>query len=308
MIRLSKVEKSFAGFRVLKDVSFEVKKGGITAFLGVNGAGKTTTMRIIDGIITADSGQVQVGNYSPSTNPVEVKRMIGYLPEDNPLYLNFRVSEYLGFVAHIRQVDGFPTKFFSLFKQMGIADVWDKKITTLSHGYKQRVGLTAALLHQPKVLILDEPLSGLDPLQKVEIMELLEKISRKTTILFSTHVLPEVEKLCQQVIIIHRGEIKFSGSLTQLGEGGTIEVTYQGQKKVIKKLVENKKLHLLRIEPVKRNQWRVQLKTSSKRLDSLLKQLSTEITSEGGVVLGLKTRKGDLSTFFNSLVKDENRE
>ncbi len=305
MIKLTNISKSFSGFQALKRISFEVKEEGITAFLGVNGAGKTTTMRIIDGIILADEGEVQVGKYSPLTQAVKVKEIVGYLPEDNPLYSSFRVSEYLNFIAQLRQVKGFPMEAYSLLRQMGVTKVWDRKINTLSHGYRQRVGLTAALIHRPQVLVLDEPLSGLDPLQKEEIMALLRKVSHQTTILFSTHILPEVEKLCQRVIIIHQGEIRFEGDLSHFKGGTIIKLNYQGKAKIKDKLLTQPNLQLIKAEELKRGNWQLTLKLTKGDKEKIVRQISKVINSEGGLVLQLQPLKEDLSTLFNRLVKDE---
>ncbi len=305
MIKLTNVSKSFSGFQALKKVSFEVKEGGITAFLGVNGAGKTTTMRIIDGIIPADEGEVQVGQYSPLHQAVKVKEIVGYLPEDNPLYSSFRVSEYLNFIARLRRIEGFPSEMYSLLRQMGVTKVWDQRISTLSHGYRQRVGLTAALIHRPQVLVLDEPLSGLDPLQKEEIMALLEKISRQTTILFSTHILPEVEKLCQRVIIIHQGEIRFQGDLSHLKGEVIIKLSYQGKGKIKDKLLTQPNLQLVKAEELKRGSWQLTLKLTKGDKEKVIRQISKIVSGEGGLVLQLQPLQEDLSTLFNRLVKNE---
>ncbi len=309
MIKLTKINKTFSGFQALSDVSFQVKPGTITAFLGVNGAGKTTTMRIIDGIIKPDSGRVLVNGLSPQKDKIEVKKSIGYLPENNPLYLSLRVSEYLNFVSQVRGLAGFPAKFSSLFKQMGIISVWDQKIETLSRGYRQRVGLTVALIHQPKILVLDEPLSGLDPVQKEEIMHLLKNISRRTTILFSTHILPEVEELCNRVIIIHQGRILFSGWLKDMKRTGyNLRLSYQGSKKLIAKIKKSKpELELDSLKKLKRNQWQVKFNLDKKlNPDDYLKSLSLIVSQNGGLILGLQKSKEDLASLFYQLTKTKN--
>jgi len=304
MIKLTKVTKYFGSYKTLDQVSFQLKEGQITAFLGVNGAGKTTTMRVINGIFKPSTGTVRVGCYDPIRQPLEVRRNLGYLPENNPLYGHLRVSEYLGFTAAVRQLSGFPAKFKSLFSKMGIWPVWDKRIETLSRGYRQRVGLTAALMHSPKVLVLDEPLSGLDPVQKEEIIDLLKTIGRQTTILFSTHVLPEVESLCQQVIMIHQGRIVYDGRLSSLGQQGQVVVNlaYQGPKRVIDKL-KDLPVRLGKVESPQRGVWQVRLDLTRPERTWLVK-LSKTVTESGGVIIELSRSRSSLSDLFYRLTHE----
>ncbi|NOY15151.1 MAG: ATP-binding cassette domain-containing protein [bacterium] len=308
MISLKKVSKFFGRFKALDEITFRLKKGETTAFLGVNGAGKTTTMRIINGILDPDLGEVKIDKYSPADNPIKVKQIIGYLPENNPLYTHLRVSEYLHFIAQVRNLPGFPHRYKHLFTHMGIAAVWDQKIEEISRGYKQRVGLTAALIHQPKVLVLDEPLSGLDPLQKEEITSLLKTLGQKTTILFSTHVLSEVESLCSNIIIIHQGRIIFAGSLSDFTMHQTqIEVVYQGPKKLTNLILKDlPRLSLHQIKPVSAKTWHAVFNLAAGRPDRYLKSISAAVAENKGLVTQLNIRKQSLESLFTKLTDKAN--
>lgn len=204
MISLSSVTKRFANTTAVEKISFKAKEGEIIGFVGPNGAGKTTTMRLILGYLQPSEGKISVDNLSPVDDRIDVLKKIGYLPENNPLYQEMRVKEYLEFISQIKGVDD-P----SLVEKVGIEDVIDSKIEELSRGFKQRVGLTAALLGDPEILILDEPTSGLDPIEQDKIKELIKKLNK--TIIFSTHILSEVEDVADRIVIINRGKIVYDG-------------------------------------------------------------------------------------------------
>lgn len=206
-ILLKHITKQFGAQKALDDISFEVKKGDVVGFLGPNGAGKSTTMKIITGYIPATSGQVWVNDLDVEINPLEIKRNIGYLPENNPLYYDMYVKEYLSFVAKIHRLDQIPQKVKQVIEQVGLGVEQNKLIGSLSKGYKQRVGLAQAIIHNPSVLVLDEPTSGLDPNQIVEIRHLIQELGREKTILMSTHIMQEVEAICDRIIIINKGKI-----------------------------------------------------------------------------------------------------
>ena len=193
----------------IEGMSFQVEKGEILGFLGPNGAGKTTTMRIITGYMPASEGTVRVGGYDVFDNPLDVRRRIGYLPENPPLYLEMTVTGYLRFVAKIKGVpkDKIHQEVARVMERASIADVKERIIAKLSKGYKQRVGIAQALLNDPPVLILDEPTIGLDPKQIHEVRELVKDLAGQHTVVLSTHILPEVEQTCHRVIIIDRGKI-----------------------------------------------------------------------------------------------------
>lgn len=227
MIILNQVSKFFKEKKAVDNISFSVKEGEIVGFLGPNGAGKTTTMRLIVGYLKPTSGKISVNGKNPLEERIEVLRQIGYLPENNPLYLEMKVFEYLNFIASIKNQN---EDLDDLKKITGIEEVWQTKIEELSRGYRQRVGLTAALIGNPKILILDEPTSGLDPLEQEKIRELIKILGKKKTIILSTHILSEVEEVANRIIIINKGRLVYDGRKPK-GKGGV--------EKLFKKLVKS---------------------------------------------------------------------
>jgi ABC-2 type transport system ATP-binding protein len=209
LITVENLSKRYATKTAIEGMSFQVEKGEILGFLGPNGAGKTTTMRIITGYMPASEGTVRVDGYDVFDNPLDVRRRIGYLPENPPLYLEMTVTGYLRFVAKIKGVpkDKIHQEVARVMERASIADVKERIIAKLSKGYKQRVGIAQALLNDPPVLILDEPTIGLDPKQIHEVRELVKDLAGQHTVVLSTHILPEVEQTCHRVIIIDRGKI-----------------------------------------------------------------------------------------------------
>ena len=204
---INSVNKSYDKQQALTDVSFTLKKGEIVGFLGPNGAGKSTLMKIITCYLQQNSGKVQVCNLDTQEQDLQVKAKIGYLPEHNPLYTDMYVKEYLSFVGGIYKVENLNNRIAEIIIQIGLIPEQSKKIGELSKGYRQRVGLAAALLHNPEVLILDEPTTGLDPNQLVEIRNLIKEVGNDKTVLLSTHIMQEVDKMCNRVIIISKGKI-----------------------------------------------------------------------------------------------------
>jgi len=206
-ITVNNLTKNFGTQKAVDDISFTVNKGEIVGFLGPNGAGKSTTMKIITGFLTANAGTTAVCGILVTENSNETKKKIGYLPEANPLYYDMYVREYLDFITNIHTVKNKKEKIEEVIKTVGLTVEANKKIGQLSKGYKQRVGLAAALIHDPEVLILDEPTTGLDPNQIIEIRELIKKLGADKTVLFSSHILQEVQAICDRVIIINKGKI-----------------------------------------------------------------------------------------------------
>jgi ABC-2 type transport system ATP-binding protein len=209
LITVENLTKRYANKTAIDSVSFQVEKGEILGFLGPNGAGKTSTMRVITGFMPASDGTVRLDGFDVFEKPIEVRRRIGYLPENPPLYLEMSVAGYLRFVAKIKGVpkDKIAPEVKRVMERVNITDVRDRIIAKLSKGYKQRVGLAQALLNDPPVLILDEPTIGLDPKQIHEVRELIKALAGNHTVVLSTHILPEVEQTCHRVIIIDRGKI-----------------------------------------------------------------------------------------------------
>ena len=209
MIEVQNITKNYGPFQALKDISFQVDKGQIVGFLGPNGAGKTTTMRIITCFMPASSGRITVAGYDVFKESREVRKRIGYLPENVPLYPEMTVTKYLKYMAKIRSVPrgNIKGQLDNAIEACGLTERRHQIIGQLSRGFRQRVGLAQALIHEPDVLILDEPTSGLDPRQIVEIRELIKTLGKERTILFSTHILPEASMTCERLIIISRGQI-----------------------------------------------------------------------------------------------------
>lgn len=190
------------------NLTFEAKSGEIIGFLGPNGAGKTTTMRLILGYLNPTFGKIFINNLKPVENRIEILKNVGYLPENNPLYGEMKVKEYLQFIASIKNAGSFD----EITTKVGLNEVLSKKIEELSRGFKQRVGLAAALLGNPQILVLDEPTSGLDPLEQDKIRQLIQRLAKNKTIIFSTHILSEVEEVANRLIIINKGKIVYDGA------------------------------------------------------------------------------------------------
>ena len=213
-IQVKEVSKYYGQQAALQSVSLEVKKGEIVGFLGPNGAGKSTLMKIITTYLAADEGQVEVCQENVEENPLSVRQKVGYLAEHNPLYLEMYIKEYLGFIADLYGCS--KERVSDMIELTGLSPEQHKKIGELSKGYRQRVGLAAALIHEPEVLILDEPTTGLDPNQLVEIRNLIKNSGKNKTVMLSTHIMQEVEKMCNRVIIINKGKIVADEQLESL--------------------------------------------------------------------------------------------
>lgn len=230
-IQLNNISKSYGDRQVLHSVGFDIPKGEVVAFLGPNGAGKSTTMKIITGLLAAEEGTAKVCGVDVSVDPMAVKRLIGYLPENNPLYPEMYVREYLEFAAGFYKFEGnVRQRIDQLIEQTGLAQEQTKKIGQLSKGYRQRVGLAQALMHDPEVLILDEPTTGLDPNQLVEIRNFIRELGREKTVILSTHILQEAAAMCERTIIINEGRIVADDLTERLLRSGanrkTIEVEF----------------------------------------------------------------------------------
>ncbi|HMO61321.1 MAG TPA: gliding motility-associated ABC transporter ATP-binding subunit GldA [Ferruginibacter sp.] len=215
-ITVTNLTKIYGTQTAVNNISFSIAKGEIVGFLGPNGAGKSTTMKMITGYLEQDGGQALVCGETVTVNGLSTKKKTGYLPEANPLYYDMYVREYLSFMAGIHHVKDSKKRVEEVIVTVGLKPEANKKIAQLSKGYKQRVGIAAALIHNPEVLILDEPTSGLDPNQIIEIREVIKQLGKSKTILFSSHILQEVEALCERVIIINRGNIVADSNLQEL--------------------------------------------------------------------------------------------
>jgi len=215
-IQVSNLTKIYGQQKAIDNISFKIDKAEIVGFLGPNGAGKSTTMKIITGFLEADNGDAFVSGLNVQSDKLETKKRIGYLPEGNPLYYEMYMREYLEFIANVHQVKNIKQRIEEVIALTGLSIESKKKIGQLSKGYKQRVGLAAALIHDPEVLILDEPTNGLDPNQIVEIRDVIKNLGKNKTVLFSSHILQEVEAICDRVIIINKGSIVADDQLSNL--------------------------------------------------------------------------------------------
>jgi len=231
-IEVKNLLKVYGEQKAVNDISFKVNKGEIVGFLGPNGAGKSTTMKILTGYIEQSGGKAYVCGMNVADQPLETKKKIGYLPEANALYYDMYVREYLAFVAEVHGIQNSKVKIENVIGLTGLSVESKKKIGQLSKGYKQRVGLAAALIHDPEVLILDEPTSGLDPNQIIEIRDVIKKQGKDKTVLFSSHILQEVEAICDRVIIINKGELVADDKLSNLRQrasssSNTVKVSFK---------------------------------------------------------------------------------
>jgi len=216
MLIVKDISKNFGEFKAINHLSFEVKVGDVMGFLGPNGAGKTTSMRVITGYLRSDGGTVLIDNKDIEQDPIFTKSMIGYLPEGVPLYLDFSPYLYLDYVCQVRNIKNSSKAIKKVISDLQLEEVKDVPIETLSKGFKRRVGIAQALIHNPKLLILDEPTDGLDPLQKFEVRKLIKNLSKTKAIIISTHILDEVPEVCNKCLNINNGEKVFEGTPTQL--------------------------------------------------------------------------------------------
>ena len=244
MIEVKNLTKRYGSHTAVSDLSFSIEKGHIYGFLGPNGAGKSTTMNVMTGCLAATSGSVTIGGYDIFEQPMEAKRLIGYLPEQPPLYMEQTPEEYLSFVAEARKIprSGRKEAVRTVIEETHIQEVSGKLIKSLSKGYRQRVGIAQALLGNPEVIILDEPTVGLDPMQIIEIRELISQLGEKHTVILSSHILSEVQALCEEVLIIYQGRLaafdRPENLRKALSSGNSIEICAQVSARELKELLE----------------------------------------------------------------------
>jgi ABC-2 type transport system ATP-binding protein len=248
MIRVENLTKKFQATRAVDDISFHVTKGEVVGFLGPNGAGKTTTMKILTCFMPPTDGTASIAGMDIYEHSLDIRKRIGYLPESAPVYPDMGVLDYLRYVAEIRQIprDRIKARIQNVVKSCGLTGVVAKDVFELSKGYRQRLGLAQALIHEPDIIILDEPTTGLDPNQIIEIRNLIRDIGKEKTILLSTHILPEVEATCSRVIIINRGRIVAQGTPAELSAGAqhqqTVYITVQGERGTIEQKLKGNRL------------------------------------------------------------------
>lgn len=257
-VKVTELTKVYGVQKAVDAISFQAHEGEVLGFLGPNGAGKTTTMKILTCFIPPTSGTAEVCGYDVSQHPMEVRRLIGYLPEHNPLYKDMYVREYLGFIAGVHRIAQPGRRIAEMIEKTGLEREQRKPIGALSKGYRQRVGLAQAMLHDPKVLILDEPTSGLDPNQLVEIRGLIKELGKEKTVIFSTHIMQEVQAVCDRVLIINRGKIVADDPIEQLQNRiqGETAVTVQFKQAVNKDNLAKIK-HVRQVVDLGKNRWQL---------------------------------------------------
>ena len=307
MIEAKNISKSFGFVKAIDDISFEIKQGEIVGFLGPNGAGKTTTMRILTGFLAPDNGTVSIENISVLEKPTEAQKQIGYLPENNPLYREMQVSELLDIAADLNGIAKSKRKdaFDFVVDSVGIQSVFYRPINELSKGYKQRVGIAAALIHQPRTIIMDEPTEGLDPNQRAEIRTLIKKLAKDHTIIMSTHVMGEAQAVCNRMLIINKGKIVADGTTAELSraaENETIlhlEIEGSGAEHKLKSLDHVKEFSF---EPGQDN--RIIATLTSDKANQLQPEISRLVSANNWVVWKLNEQEHNLEDIFQKLTKE----
>lgn len=298
-IEVKNLFKFYGEQAAVNDISFSIKKGEIVGFLGPNGAGKSTTMKILTGYIPASSGEVKICGEEVDVDSKDTKKKIGYLPENNPLYLDMYVREYLEFVGKIYKVPNLKQRIDEMIQQVGLEVEQNKKIGMLSKGYRQRVGLATAIIHDPEVLILDEPTTGLDPNQLVEIRELIKTIGKSKTVMLSTHIMQEVEAICDRVIIIKTGKIVADNSASELQYEENKQVVYVEFEGELNKNKLKKETGITKVENVGQNAWLVE---SNNSVD-LRKLIAQFAQNNNLLVLTLRKEEKTLEEVFKELTK-----
>lgn len=290
--------------KAVDQISLTVQPGEIVGFLGPNGAGKSTTMKITTGYLPPTHGTVEVNGFDVRTHPMEVRRSVGYLPEHNPLYVDLYVNEYLRFAGSLHGLKGaeLSRRIASLIELVSLGREQHKRIGQLSKGYRQRVGLAQALLHNPPVLILDEPTTGLDPNQLTEIRQVIRNAGRDKTVLFSTHIMQEVEALCNRVVIINRGRIVADGPLSQLradsADAGVIVVAeFEGELANPDLLAHGPGVE--RVEPLGRGQYRITARPNTDLRGAIFRLAADQSLT----LVGLRQQESSLEGIFKELTK-----
>lgn len=297
-IEVKNLFKYYGEQAAVRDVSFSVNKGEIVAFLGPNGAGKSTTMKIMTGYIPASSGEVYIGGIKVDIDELKTRQIIGYLPENNPLYVDMYVREYLEFVGRIYKVKNLKARVAEMVHAVGLDVEQNKKIGALSKGYRQRVGLAQAIIHDPEVLILDEPTTGLDPNQLVEIRELIRQIGKQKTVLLSTHIMQEVEAICDRVIILSKGQIVADDKAKTLQQEFEHQTVYVEFDAPMTKAQLTKIPNVSKVEALEKG-WLIE----SLSTEDLRKSLAQHAQAQNWLILTLNIEQKSLEEVFKELTK-----
>jgi len=298
-ILVKHLTKYYGDQAAVNNISFEAKSGEVLGFLGPNGAGKSTTMKIITGFIPASEGVVEVCGLNISEHPMEVRKKIGYLPEHNPLYLDMYVKEYLSFVAQIYKVPNRKQRVAEMIETVGLQKEQHKVIGALSKGYRQRVGLAQAIIHDPDVLILDEPTSGLDPNQLEDIRKLIKRIGSEKTVMLSTHIMQEVEAICERVIIINNGAIVANETAASLQQFANVQVVFVEFDKSINKNRLAKLANIKKVTEAAANSYLVE---ASMDIDAR-KLIASFAKEEDVLVLAMRKEERTLEDAFKDLTR-----
>ena len=286
--------------KAVNNISFSIQQGEIVGFLGPNGAGKSTTMKMITGFLEASDGEITVSGIDVKKDPLQVKRKIGYLPESNALYYDMYIREYLSFVADLHDVANKKQKVEDVILLTGLTPESNKRVGQLSKGYKQRVGLAAALLHDPEVLILDEPTSGLDPNQIIEIRNVIKEQGKNKLVLFSSHILQEVEAICDRVIIINKGNIVADDKLATLQQRSTSNIVrVQFRETIEKQLLQNLE-GVQTVNQVDPQTWTI----TTNNPDTVRRELKKLETANGFDIISLQSESQSLEAIFRTLTSN----
>ena len=297
-ISVTNLSKNFGAQKAVNDISFNIGKNEIVGFLGPNGAGKSTTMKMITGYLKPDNGSIEVCGISVLNHPTDTQRKIGYLPESNALYLDMYVKEYLSFVGSIYKIDNLQSSVNDVVELVGLTKEAYKKIGQLSKGYKQRVGIAASLVHNPEVLILDEPTSGLDPNQIIEIRDIIKRLAENKTVIFSSHIMQDVEAICERVIIINKGQIVADDQLVNLKNktNDNQMVSVEFKEKISSDLFSGIK-DCISIKEISQNKFNFETKNAA----SIRKQIMELCLSNNLNIVSLNSESNNLEAVFKSL-------
>ncbi len=314
MIAVEHLTKCYGDFLAVDDLSFEIEEGHVYGFLGPNGAGKSTTMNIITGCLSATEGHVKIDEHDIFEEPQKAKKLIGYLPEQPPLYLNETPEEYLTFVASAKGLKGEELKkqIVEVIEQTGISGVKNRRINALSKGYKQRVGIAQALLGNPKVIILDEPTVGLDPLQIIEIRDLIKKLGEKHTVIFSSHILSEVQTICDRILIISNGKLVAYDTPENLERetlaSNEITVTCDAPQRKVKPVLEGI-LHITDVIYESKEPFTVlTIKTDEPDVYKITRELFFAFAKKEIALLEISSKKVNLEDVFLELTENSSAE
>lgn len=315
MIEVNHLTKYYGDHKAVDNISFTVRDGTVCGFLGPNGAGKSTTMNIMTGCLSATSGNVSIGGYDIFENPIEAKKQIGYLPEQPPLYLEETPREYLRFVAEAKKIPGevIKTEIESVMEETQITDVADRLIKNLSKGYRQRVGIAQTLLGNPKVIILDEPTVGLDPIQVVEIRDLIKSLGKKHTVILSSHILSEVQHMCDEILIISKGKLIAYDTTENLEKMLRPKVTLEVETDALREESEQVLSAIRGIESIeylgeKDGLLKIHIETTPEQEMAVRKVLSLEFARINRAVLKSETVKANLEEIFIELTSADTQD